>query len=252
MDTARQVLRWTIPGWVLLVLLFLYDAVGMAFGAPSTLWQAVWADARLLVGFAAAGLPIGFIVYQIYFWVYWTFPFPVVLGLGNPLDRAQSILIDVQGDMRFPDSVGVRWKEVPDTATKKKKVLFLTIPYKSREIMMDYRDNWFLANFAWHRMVVENEVEPLERVALGYSDIYHSLGAGRWSLVLAWVAYVGLGVSNHHARLGSLIVSLLITIVLFRAFTAARYDTLATLLRFKHDFLTYYHRHPRKGAMGKE
>lgn len=51
--------------------------------------------------------------------------------------------------------------------------------------MTRYRDNWLLANFVWHRIVVENRAEYLERTAQVYADIYHSIGTARWSLSLA-------------------------------------------------------------------
>lgn len=124
---------------------------------------------------------------------------------------------------------------------------------------MRYRDNWLLANFVWHRMVADNEVEFLETRAQGYSDVYHSIGSARWSLVFAFALHLHIAMASIWPQRGQLYLwvplatTLFLFYVFFRALTAARYDTLATLLQFKHDFITYYHRFPReKGNSNKQ
>jgi hypothetical protein len=251
MTPARQVLRWTIPGWLLFLFLYVFGGIQVAFGMPSPLWQIVAADADLLLAIAAAGLPVGFLIYQIYFWVYWAFPFPAVLGLGQPLDRARDILKDML-DMDFHQLVEREWDETPPSATIWRTFGPLKIGTKDRKVMMRYRDNWLLANFLWHKTVADNEVEFLETTAQGYSDVYHSIGSARWSLVLAFGLHLCTAVMSTWPQRDQLhmwiplLISLFLTVVFFRILTAARYDTLATLLQFKHDFITYYHRFPRE------
>lgn len=124
--------------------------------------------------------------------------------------------------------------------------------------MMSYRNNWLLANFLWHKTVADNEVESLERTAQGYSDIYHSIGCARWSLVLAFGLHLCTAMTNISPQRDQLhvwiplVINLFLVVVLFRALTAARYDTLTTLLRFKHDFITYYHRFPRENSKDRK
>jgi hypothetical protein len=256
MTPARQVLRWTIPGWLFFLLLFVFDGIRVAFGASSPLWQIIKTNASLLLAISAAGLPTGFLIYQIYFWVYWSFPFPTVFGLGQPLDRARDILKDVL-DIDFDRLAARDWDETPESATTWKAFGLVKIGVKDPEIMTRYRDNWLLANFVWHKTVVDNGLEPLETTAQGYSDVYHSLGTARWSLVFASGLHICTAIANiwpQRSQLylwAPLVVNLSLVYVLFRALTAARYDTLSTLLQFKHDFITYYHRIPQKKGDGK-
>jgi hypothetical protein len=248
MDSARQALRWSIPGFVFVLLVFLFDGIRSLFGIPSGLWQAVAGDGRLLLGIAAAGLPIGFMMYQIYFWVYWAFPFPAILRLGQPENRAWDVLKDVLSEIDLRGVVERQWHEAPDDSTRKVTLGPFSIRVKDREVMQKYRDNWQLADFLWHRTIVQNKVDSLERKTIALSDVYHGLGTCRWSIVFAVAVHVSASVAAGLRYLGNWRLWLAfaantgLAVLFFAAFHSARYDTLSALLQFKHDFITYYHR----------
>jgi len=251
MDAAGQAVRWTIPGWLFILFLFMFEGPRILFGQPSGLWEAVAGDGRLLLGIAAAGLPIGFLIYQIYFWMYWVVPVPGVLGVGQPLNRAEEILKDVLPDLDLRNLAEREWEETEDTPLRPAKFGPITVGFvrvKDRSIMMDYRNNWLLVNFLWHRMIVERQAHSLERVASGLHDIYHSLGTARWAVLLGFGLHTVVTVVSNRSLCTqawlALLVNGFLTVLFFRAFHAARYDTLAAIIQFKHDFLTYYHRHP--------
>lgn len=248
MDSARQALRWTIPGWLFILFIFLFEGMRMLFGAPSALWLAVATDGRLLLGILAGGLPIGFVIYQIYFWVYWVVKFPEILGLGHPLDRSWPILKDVIDELDLKQMAGREWRKAPETATRETEFGPLRIRFKDRKVMENYRDNWLVVNFLWHKLIAENQLQSLENTAMTLHDIYHCLGTARYSVSLSFGFHTfATIVCNWPPSLQlSLWLPLLLngglTVIFFSAFHAARYDTLAAILQFKHDFITYYHR----------
>jgi hypothetical protein len=261
MESARQVIRWTIPGWLFVLLLFVFDGVRLLLRLRPVFWEAVEANMNLTVAFVAAGLPIGFLIYQVYFWEYWVFPFPTMFGLGQPRDRGKDILRDVV-DMDLEQMAGngrALDRETPDVATKWWGTSFLQVGgIKDPKIMKRYRHNWLLQNFVWRKTLIENDAESLDETAVHYSDIYHSLGASRWSLVLAFFlhtsAYIYIELVMHPLLAQPLdvldwrivpIINFVLLALLFWMLTSARYDTLETLVQFKHDFITYFCRFPQ-------
>jgi hypothetical protein len=256
MDTARQIIRWSVPGWVFFLFLFMFDGVTLIFGQRPALWEAVKANKDLLVAITAAGLPIGFLLSQVYSWVYWVFPFPAIVGVGTPHDRARDILRDVMDDIDWEEMLGVGRvldKQTPLTPTRWLKTRFITIGVKDPATMVRYRYNWLLQEFLWQKTLLENDAEWLDETAAHYSDIYDSLGTTRWSLVLAFLVH-----TLRHVYLTPgqplmaqwsdvkwwllLTVNLILVTFLFRALTSARYEVLEALIQFKHDFITYFHR----------
>lgn len=252
MNTARQAIRWTIPGWLFFLFLLVFDGVALVFGHRPMLWKTVVAEPNLSIALAAAGLPTGYLIFQVYFWVYWVFPFPKLLGLQLPRDRGRMILKDVT-DVNLRDMVGRALDmTTPETPTKR----WWIVKYKDPKVMERYRHNWLLQNFIWRKTLIENNAESLEATAVHYSDIYHSLGAARWSLVLAFLLHAStyvctVLVPHLHSPMAprswlTPISNLVLAIILFAALTVARYDTLTTLIQFKHDFITYFHRSDRR------
>ncbi len=82
MDSARQIIRWAVPGWVWLLALCGYAVVDVAFHYPvDRLVQRIKFLVQLpgyggplaasIALFVGIGVPLGFMLYQIYFWGYW-------------------------------------------------------------------------------------------------------------------------------------------------------------------------------------
>lgn len=181
MSDSSNFLRWGVPGWTLAVgfLVFvLSDAflsndqilMGQVESSlqSSQFWQV--ALAGLLV--AATGVPIGFIVYQVYFYLRWNSPVsregllpPLIVGRGAELDKT------------------VRDLEVT-TLTMGEEWRSNLLPSLS-----DHRTAWhYLA-----RVIMDSMLEAGEVVYKRHSylmNMLHSLGASYLGLAIGFILYV--------------------------------------------------------------
>lgn len=72
MDAARQIVRWSIPGSVFLLITFINSiiiALSLGFSLPEILRSGVvrGLNTPLIILLAASGIPLGFLIYQIYY-----------------------------------------------------------------------------------------------------------------------------------------------------------------------------------------
>ncbi|AWX55172.1 hypothetical protein AB432_009020 [Brevibacillus brevis] len=76
MNTEFQILRWGIPGWVFLATFLMFKLAAVNFEIE-TLTKPFGTNLSALAGlaafFAALGVPIGYVLYQMYFCYKWTF-----------------------------------------------------------------------------------------------------------------------------------------------------------------------------------
>src|SRR5215212_3355107 len=104
MDTARQFLRYSIPGSVFLLwLIGLQIAWNRTLGSSAT-QAAAAVSPGVVLAVVAAGIPIGFILYQFYFGRYKPFARSVwTLGLlRHPrTDRGARVLAHLSCEQRF-------------------------------------------------------------------------------------------------------------------------------------------------------
>jgi hypothetical protein len=84
MDNARQVVRWSIPGFVLTLELAVFAAVLRLTGGQDPLDLAEAANTTAAVLSLLAGVPLGFLLYQLYFRNYRPFGYSVLLVLRQP------------------------------------------------------------------------------------------------------------------------------------------------------------------------
>lgn len=84
MDNARQVVRWSIPGFVLTLELAGFAAVLRLAEGHDPLDLAVAANTTAAVLSLLAGVPLGFLLYQLYFRNYRPFGYSVLLVLRRP------------------------------------------------------------------------------------------------------------------------------------------------------------------------
>jgi len=253
MDTARQILRWAIPGWHLWLFILLFIAVRFVLsGYILTLTDFASRNFGELLSFltilAGLGIPIGFLIYQIYFWIYWNLPLPV----KNPDDRGYTILKDCS----------LEWKKLvgydidSDAHLNPGKSIQLgpfRFAIKTRDLLHRYQHNWLLADFAWYQTLVLNDAKWLDDRTTVLVDIYHSLGASLVSLWLGYGIYFIYDVIMHRGLIaqGQIVYvwaavfnfPLLILLTIILRFN--RTDTLRTLEAMKHDFITYFARFPR-------
>lgn len=181
MSDSSNFLRWGIPGWTLAVG-FLVFVLSDAFLSDeqvlmglietslksSDFWQV--ALAGLLV--AAAGVPLGFIIYQVYFYLRWNSPVsrdgllpPLIVGRGAELHKT---VRDLDVEML---TLGEPWR---------------------RELLpnlTNHRSSWhYLA-----RLIMDAMLEAGESVYKRHSylmSMLHSLGASYLGLTIGFMLYV--------------------------------------------------------------
>ena len=69
MDTARQVIRWTVPGWLLIMFFSMFTIVkDIILGKTlAEIIELVPLPAFSFAGLLVMGLPLGYLIYQIYY-----------------------------------------------------------------------------------------------------------------------------------------------------------------------------------------
>ncbi len=76
MNSEFQILRWGIPGWVFLATFTVFKLAAVNYQLDVFL-RAISDNPAAITGvsafFVALGVPIGYLIYQIYFWLKWTF-----------------------------------------------------------------------------------------------------------------------------------------------------------------------------------
>lgn len=253
MDTARQVLRFSIPGSITLLLIAGFLVLGRLLQGDS--WDAVGQAVKDNVSAAIAifaAIPIGFLIYQIYYATYralvWPWR-PLPLSAGERwvrIDRGAQVLALLPSDQqqRIADLFGVTLQlesilEPEVTWLGKRSHAYrLTSSFVSKNkktAHRRYRDRW-QENWNIVRALVElsdgkDIGGSLKSEYTTLSDIYHALGACRAGVQLAWIvsaiaciAYI-LDGQSIWGSIASMIISFIVTLVLFWVFHRARGHT---------------------------
>jgi hypothetical protein len=207
MDVARQVLRFSIPGS-----LFLISSLGLIIMgrviAGDDLGDTIDAIGDNLSPAVAvvAAVPIGFIVYQVYYVTYRPVLWPFSL-LAHPwvrLDRGSQILSVFSHEQ--VQAIGRAFEEPHIDTTKPYdraqsgiahllRILRLNDEYIDRQggkkqAVKAYKARWGL-NWNVLRAVVDlseakAETAVVKREYVALSDLYHALGASRTALWMGW------------------------------------------------------------------
>ena len=257
MGGVSELLRFGIPGWLLIIfvagfvvvrlaleVLFLQQ-VTLSISEVEDIVTAVSAGLTVFVTVfgAAAGLPIGYILYQVYWWVT-EHGAPYVRLI--PVDRGAAVLQDV--DVPFEELVQRRYKgPVPAKYGPARIPGFWHWMAQSHlspaEVVLWLQDNKSLANFVWNFLLQKTKAEMVRQKAQQLTDTYHSLGAARVAICSAFVVYLLIeGITQvwgAQHRL-AVAVNLLILTVFFHILSTAREDTMISLVLFQHDFITFY------------
>lgn len=198
MDSGRQVIRWALPGWIAFMFWTMFIAIDTIFhGQNQPLYLTILRKMNsLVIPLSVASIPLGFVFYQLYYWVYWYLPFPSISNpmsnrkIIDPIDRGKQILVDLIGRVDFKVVFENPLIQSEPTAFKKWGPLYI----KSIEVMRDYRQNWHLSDSAWYLALSDerfkNVVDFLEKRNQMLSDIYHSLGACYQALVFSFCFYL--------------------------------------------------------------
>jgi hypothetical protein len=261
MKSARQVLRWGIPGWLFLLFSLIFWGIrSICDGSFSTWLISVTSLQRTLVATGLA-IPFGFLIFQVYWRIHWwDFPFNIVHH-----DKGYKVLKDAHID--FEKVVGIPLDTI-STRAKRRRILF---PFfvlnfledKPTDIVQRYQQNWYLADFAWYDTIRRHKLEFLEDRAIFLGDVYHSLGATRTSLLLTTGIYficdtimmIGKllhfidGCWQEYLRLYGfpLVLNLVVIapVLFFLTLSNAREDTLEDLITLKHHVITHLSELPK-------
>jgi hypothetical protein len=194
MDTARQVIRWALPAWVACFFWILFISVTFLICDRD---QRIYIELltkmqEFIVPLGVATIPMGFLIYQVYYWLYWYAPIPYFIGRFaiDPVDRGKEILAWVEEHVDFGELFGHSLNPTEEPYKRGK----LGILRKDTRVMRSYRENWHLSDSAWYLALAdercETTAELLEKRNQLLGDIYHSLGASYTALTLAFVAYL--------------------------------------------------------------
>lgn len=235
MDSARQVIRWSMPGWIFLFWLGVFQIIQniCVYGSISTalehsaLSQISTGAAAIVIG---AGVPLGFLIYQLYYHAYdqWM---PLSLA---PQDRGGEILrglpSDVQTKLRAYEPM-LDTNEMCESSTMPLLPLIfgpdlprLQAPFRNRAGKKSYRKNrqvnFEVVRFYLTVIATELKSESFRQEYTSLSDIYNAIGASRTALICSFVSYVSynaLSPTHRYALLALNLYPLLINGALFLA-----------------------------------
>lgn len=175
-------IRWGIPGWVFLAAFFLFVADDTLVNANKNLltqleqvfksasdWQSLVAGLVL----AGIGIPVGYLIYQLYFYVRWNSPVST-RGLFPPfiLGRAAEISDTLRDIKRQQLAFGLDWR---------------------RELIAnpnDHRADWhYLSIVLGEALRFLDDKGNLSARHSYLLDVLHSLGAAEVATILAFGAY---------------------------------------------------------------
>jgi len=199
MDTARQVIRWSLPGWMAYFFFVIFITITfLVCGKDQQIYIALLKKANdFSVPLSIATIPLGFFVYQIYYWLYWYAPVPYFVGrfVLNPVDRGREILDAVKEQIDFKMLFDHPLNPTEEVY-QPRKFLFSHLRCKSARVMQKYRENWHLSDSVWYFALADERykstAEFLEKRNQMIGDIYHSLGASYTALIIALFSYLAL------------------------------------------------------------
>lgn len=205
MDSARQVIRWSMPGWVFLFWLAAFQLIQniCVFGSVaaamehSALSQLTTGAAAILIG---SGVPLGFLIYQLYYHAYdhWM---PLSLA---PQDRGGDILrclpCDVQTKLKtYEPSLDIDEMCEPSSIALLPIIFGPRLPrlkanFRNRSGKSSYRKNrqvnFEVIRFYLNVISTEVKSDNFRQEYTNLSDIYNAIGASRIALICSSILYV--------------------------------------------------------------
>ena len=220
MDNAKQAIRWGIPGW-LFFLFFLANHTFYLyvfhlllkkenFGITTVFNSYDISFSTILVIVGILGIPIGFIIYQLYF----------VLSRTLPKDVSGSFLNN-KNTKNIASGIYDSWNKEVERINEELKTVksqgfitfslrnlihwvnrrILNIVFLRRSVTVTKRQNeieeleikWATVDVLFRKKILEKmdkiAYEEIIRRDSHLSDIFHSLGATNYSAFLAYIAY---------------------------------------------------------------
>jgi len=288
----RQSPRWAIPGWLFILFLALFHLIQYAGAKDGLTWATILkplaenglSPLQLVLAVLAAGLPLGYLMDQLYWFHYWNrwdvIPVPARREIRLlkrsyrvpwirftsfvPYDLGYEILKDACID--FQSLVGVELDNISEGRQiwPRKDFPVFGLGFfldKPRDIIERYKRNWSLAEFAWYHTLSVRGLEFLDERAQFLGNSYHSLGAARTALQYAFVAFalllpiekgLGLDLFGWSEYLTDcrirLFWNLVFLGVMYLVLSHAREDALRSLIQLEHHVVTALAKLPRTCA----
>jgi len=204
-NSESNVLRWGIPGWSVLLSFAIFVALDSLSGGRGLLPQAIsslaseseaWQVAFTALLVTAAGIPLGYLIYQMYFYIRWNSPVscegflpPLVVGRKKDLlDTLKDITLD---DINL--SEGWRHGLLPS--------------------LDDHRTAWhYLARIVMDSLLcpgIHASVYPRHEYLM---SMMHSLGASFLGICLGFGGYLVFKWREHEVTFASMLFPALITL----------------------------------------
>lgn len=222
MDSGRQIVRWSIPGYVFVINILVLAALWAAVLEGRSLFPAIAAIGGAgVVAVAVGGVPVGFLIYQLYYFRYKAYgglpPFRFyrrdrgarILAEYRRLGGSDEVLAWVDGE---PDphhitqrlAVNPRLKRVALVLLRPTqhlagcqyhKQILRSQPINCRECRRLYSKR-FALNWTTVQSLIDYASASEERAWIKSeytvgSDLYHALGAARTALMSS--VFVGVG-----------------------------------------------------------
>jgi hypothetical protein len=270
-EPGSQILRLSIPGSI-----FVLTGVG-TYTFAQVLWGKTLSDVQSLttlttsVTAIAASIPIGFLVYQIYYWRYSPFFLRKYVTRDHGRDALSGLPPDILARLRtlFDARLDVRRHHESVNTQVRRRLRLLKLNdelmrarYKvenpqagdegdysfeederfekdERNIRRIYKDNWY-ENWDVFRSLLDliatrGERPEIKRNFMNLYDIYHSLGAGRLAVPLGTSAAVLYLARAHHEDIShhllASIVGLMVVVALTVLFAYVLHQTRITTWR---------------------
>lgn len=217
---TMQILRWGTPGWTLFVAFIMFVFID-ALVSDSILFVRIidlikspgaFGAAALVVG---SGVPVGFVLYQIYFFFRWLSP-------------TENFFV---GNIIVESLEGVEEKE--------QKVLLESCITKKKPIIGDYR--WYiLENFLLFLASIDETSKTMYNRSRYLLDLLHTLGTATFAIILGWVFYLIVKKSLQQLDIASVIITLVVAIPLIIIFIA-NYINVQSQIIYLHNYLLRKH-----------
>jgi hypothetical protein len=207
MDSARQVVRWSIPGLVLVFTLctlqgieniWIFGSVGEAFQHSAFLQLGSGAAAVIVV----AGVPLGFLLNQFYYALHWNWmPLRIAARDRGGEALCAMSLSEIEMIQRY-HKVDLKTKEMWEVSTKTTvRSLIPTLIFgrefprlKNEYNRTEYRDakkrNFEAVRFYLTLVSTRTGLSQFKNEYTSLSDIYHGIGASLTAVVAATAIFL--------------------------------------------------------------
>lgn len=250
MDAARQVVRWSTPGWILILTFSCFQALTQIVQG-STPMQLLSSEAIKGISAASvallvtAGIPLGFLVYQIYYAWYGNVLPLYLVNMDRGADVLESLPEEVCGEIsrvtgRTP-SLEPMYDELP--------VRFLRFPLRrlkrenrnndgKERYETKLQSNWEIIRAYLNYVCFSKNCFELKQEVTTLADIYHGIGATRMALFLSCglhLIYNAYLATTKRVPIGwidlfAILLPYVLAFILFRVLERTRTHTLVSLL----------------------